>query len=178
MTRYDSLGTATVLPLLLGSAGAARGQDPGQANPAHRDLRGRHAITLSMGLLPDVRTSPLGSGEHGVSTRGVLGGIGYAYWPVAEWNVEVGVTGHAAETTTVRAATVTSLLFDAATRTRSVVGARLAGGVDAFPARWLRLGLRAGYHLAPDYDAPVGPVRGPAGPELSFMAGIVFGGRR
>ena len=65
----------------------------------------------------------------------------------------------------------------AGTRTQTVVGARLGAGIDAFAWNWLRLGLRAAYHAAPEYENTPGTIQSPSGAQVSFEFGVTFGGR-
>lgn len=67
--------------------------------------------------------------------------------------------------------------FTSSTRTETVVGARVGGGVDVQLARWLHSGLRAAYHIAPDYAETVGSITSPRGVQLSLELSVVFGGR-
>jgi hypothetical protein len=63
----------------------------------------------------------------------------------------------------------------AGTRTQTVVGARLGAGIDTFAWSWLRLGLRAAYHAAPEVEnAPV-TTKSPRGAQFSFEFGVTFG---
>ena len=59
---------------------------------------------------------------------------------------------------------------------QTVVGARLGAGVDAYPWTWLRLGLRAAYHLVPEYEEALGTIQGASGTQLSLEVGLSLGG--
>jgi len=171
-------------------------------------LEGRHGVSFGVGLLPDAQVNP-----GTVSANGFLASLSYAYWPHAEWGVEVSASLHESELTGGNAASVTSLLFGASyypealalgsfarpyvgvaagpyvgsethagiggagTRTQTVVGARLGAGIDAFAWSWLRLGLRAAYHAAPEYENAPGSIQSPSGAQVSFEFGVTFGGR-
>jgi len=166
----------------------------------------RHRITLGVGLLPQVETSP-GSAQ----ASGFLGSLAYANRVALRWEAEVAAALHSVDATAGDAATVSSLLiganyypavfarsatvfpyltgalgpyvgttasgFAASTRTETVVGARIGGGVDVRLARWLHGGLRAAYHIAPDYAEAVGGITSPRGAQLSLELSIVLGRR-
>ncbi|HYD54235.1 MAG TPA: hypothetical protein VEA99_16485 [Gemmatimonadaceae bacterium] len=68
-------------------------------------------------------------------------------------------------------------LGDGSASARTVFGARLSGGLDLFPTHWLRLGVRAAAHVAPDFEEPVGSMRSPSGSQLGLEVGWMFGGR-
>ncbi len=180
---------------------AALGQERADSAFAHGP---RHVISLAMGMLPRMNASSAGVksdgmlggisyqywldrdwtlevagsvhsteatawGTHAVASL-LLGGNWYprplAPSPALRPYLGAAVGAYTASETDIHVV-----------RTQSVAGARVGGGVDAFPAPWLRLGLRAAYHLAPDYDTPVHGLRNAAGPELSLQLGVAFGHR-
>jgi len=202
--RAALLGTVLALTF----AGAARAQSRAPSEPeaparSAATLRGRHSLSLGVGLLASADVAPGVASVHGVA-----GGISYLYWPGAAVALEVSANAHAAEARSAVSASVTSLLFGvswypelssaavvrpyvgvaagpyvgseadgfrASASARSVLGARLGGGVDLFPTHALRLGVRGAYHLVPDFDAPVGSLESASGPQLSLEVGWVFG---
>jgi len=162
----------------------------------------RHRITLGLGLLPQVEAEP---GRAEIS--GYVGSLAYANRVTPRWEVELSAALHGTEATAGESATVTSLLMGAnaypltltpsmrlyvagalgpyvgvsargaEARTETVLGARIGGGVDARLTGWLHGGLRAAYHVAPDFAEPVGDVANPGGVQLSLELGMTFGGR-
>jgi len=66
---------------------------------------------------------------------------------------------------------------ESGSRTETVLGARFGGGIDAHAWRWLRVGVRAAYHVVPDYDPPMGSIESPQGAQLSLLLGATFGGQ-
>lgn len=162
----------------------------------------RHRITLDLGLLPQVEAEP---GRAEIS--GYVGSFAYANRVASHWEVELGAALHGTEATAGESATVTSLLIGAnayplaltpsirpyvtgalgpyvglsargaEARTETVLGARIGAGVDARLTGWLHGGLRAAYHVAPDFAEPVGDVANPGGAQLSLELGVTFGGR-
>jgi hypothetical protein len=207
-----STGSRTLLAALLGLAlaDAARAQSP-EASPSDEStpvasLRGRHSLSLSVGLLARADVAP------GVAhVQGMVGGVSYLHWPRATVALELSGDVHDAEARAGVSASIVSLLFGASwypelspaasvrpyvgaavgpyigseangfaasASTRSVVGARLGGGVDVFPARALRVGVRGAYHLVPEFDRAVGSLESASGPQLSVEVGWVFGRAR
>jgi len=66
---------------------------------------------------------------------------------------------------------------ESGSRTETILGARFGGGVDAHAWRWLRVGVRAAYHVVTDYDPPIGSIESPRGAQFSLTLGVTFGGR-
>lgn len=191
-----------------GAAAQPMDAESPRANKPIPTLEGRHGVSVGVGLLPEAQVKP-----GTVSSSGVLGSVSYAYWPHAEWGIDVSASLHESELMGGNAASVTSLLFGASyypealalgpfarpyigvaagpyvgsetqadfggagTWTQTVVGARLGAGIDAFAWRWLRLGLRAAYHAAPEFENAPGTIRSPSGAQFSFELGVTFGGR-
>ncbi|MEM1269214.1 MAG: hypothetical protein AAGI08_04110 [Bacteroidota bacterium] len=61
-------------------------------------------------------------------------------------------------------------------QTQSVLGGRLSAGLDAYALGWLRLGLRAAYHVAPQFEDSLGNLDSASGGEFSLNVGVSFGG--
>ena len=186
------------------SAQSSSATQPGETTS--RILRGSHSLTLGLGLLPQAQVEPgnvqsngfLGSlsytywphSEWGLelstsllnadvsagettSVMSVL--LGTSYSPEA---VRIGsalypyVTG--AVGPYIGSATTS---YTASTRTETVVGARLGAGLDAYPWRTLRLGVRGAYHAVPKYKNALGTQRSASGLQVSLEIGVMLGGR-
>jgi hypothetical protein len=58
---------------------------------------------------------------------------------------------------------------------QTVPGLRVGLGVEGYPVSWLRLLVRGGYHLLPDYRNVVGSHRNYSSLEVAFGVGIAWG---
>lgn len=201
MARQAKLGWSGALLLALLYPASAQGQVAGRDSLTARGPR--HAITIAMGMLPRMSVSSAGAESNGVlggisytfwpatawglevaaaahsteahawethAVTSLLFGINW-YPPLAPAPLLRPYVGVAAGSYTL------SQTHVAEASTQGVGGVRLGGGVDAFPARWFRLGVRAAYHLTPEFDQPVDGLRSASGPELTLQLGVAFGHR-
>ena len=166
----------------------------------------RHRVTLSVGLLPQLDTEPGSARINSYLGALAYANRVAADWEAEVAAALHGVEATAGESATVislliginyypPALALTSAVrpyltgsvgpyvgssadgFAGRTRTETVVGTRFGGGVDVRLARWLHGGLRAAYHVAPNYSEPVGSITTPRGAQLSLELGVTFGGR-
>ena len=171
-----------------------------------RVLRGSHSLALGLGLLPQAQVEPgnvqangfLGSlsytywphSEWGLelstsllnadvsagetsSVVSIL--LGTSYSPEA---FRIGSALYPYVTGAVGpyvGSTTTS--YTASTRTETVVGARLGAGIDAYPWRRLRLGVRGAYDAVPKYKNALGTQQSASGLQVSLQIGVMLGGR-
>jgi hypothetical protein len=198
MRRLGFRGLALV-PLVAATPLAAQQPDPAIAH-------GRHGLSLSVGLLARVDAAPqatnvsgvlggvsyrywsapdwsveLGADVHDAEvTAGVAASVA-SLLVGANWHPEALAIGSAVRPYLGVAAGPylgsESDGFRATASVRSVLGARVGGGFDAFPSRWFRLGARAAYHVVPEFDEPVGSVRSARGPQFSLELGVLLGSR-
>lgn len=163
-----------------------------------------HHIALDVGILPQVETQPGSTtvGDYlGALTYAYRLAPGWTLEAGGAWH---GVEAQLGETAMVTSLLIGANYYPAAlapsstvrpyltgalgpyigtsasglmaqTRTQTVVGARLGTGLDVRFSTWLTGGLRAAYHVAPNYTSAVGATRSPRGAQLSLRLGVTFG---
>lgn len=127
-------------PVSLVASGAfaqpAEAEQPAPAPPprdtAPVELRGRHSVTMGVGLLPDAQVSP-----GTVQSTGFLASVAYAYWPHDEWGLEASASWLDAKVAGGSAASITALLMGvsyhpSALAIGSVVRPYLSGAIGPY----------------------------------------------
>jgi hypothetical protein len=69
-------------------------------------LKGRHDLSIGVGLLPDAQANP-----GNLSTNGFLASFSYTYWPYPEWGLAASASLFDSELAGGNAASISSILF-------------------------------------------------------------------
>jgi len=59
-------------------------------------------------------------------------------------------------------------------RSQTVIGGQLGGGIDIFMGRYFMMDVAAGYNFMSDFDEPIGGSRNYSGPEFNFGLSFIF----
>ena len=137
------------------------------------------ALGISVGVL-DGETStavgPTGTSSSSASVVHIL--LGVTYYPEA---LRIGqtlrpwVSGSAGPYIGASTNSQTAPVVSSETVTETVLGARLAAGIDWHVGRQLKLGLTFGYHLVEEFDQLIGNTDDYSGAEVSLLLGLHFG---
>lgn len=171
-----------------------------------RVLRGSHSLTLGLGLLPQAQAEPGNVQANGFLGSLSYTYWPHSEWGLELSASLLDVDVSAGETTSVtsillgtsyspKAFNISSALYPyvtgavgpyvgstttsytASTRAETVVGARVGAGLDAYPWRRLRVGVRGAYHAVPTYENALGTQRSASGLQVSLEIGVMLGGR-